>query len=166
MISPELSHSLFANCHLSPLFAVVITHNLFKVTEKPLCVILSQQKQELELARTMLGMGSLTLSSPTTMVAQTTLTSSKRHIVSNRTHSLPMSLVSPTNQNFTLLSSFKKQKPFITAVASVQSDNVSSSDAPATQVSFSLIYVLCLLFFFLLNFLFQMILQYNIYLLL
>lgn len=82
----------------------------------------------------MLGMGTLTLSSPTTMVAQTTLTSSKRHILSNRTHSLPMSLVSPTNQNF------KKHKPFITAVASVQSDNVSSSDAPATKSEFTKYY--------------------------
>jgi len=80
----------------------------------------------------MLGMGTLTLSSPTTMVAQTTLTSSKKLILSNRTPSLPMSLVSPTNHNF------KKQKPFITAVSSVKSDNVSSSDAPATKVSFSL----------------------------
>lgn len=82
----------------------------------------------------MLGMGTLTLSSPTTMVAQTTLTSSKKLILSNRTHSLPMSLLSPTNQNF------KKHKPFITAVSSVQSDNVGSSDAPATKSEFTKYY--------------------------
>lgn len=82
----------------------------------------------------MLGMGTLTLSSPTTMVAQTTLTSSKKLILSNRTHSLPMSLVSPTNQNF------KKHKPFITSVSSVQSDNVTSSDAPATKSEFTKYY--------------------------
>jgi hypothetical protein len=97
-------------------------------------------------------MGTLTLSSSTTMVAHTTsntLLGTKRHILSNKTHSLPMNLVSPTNQNFTLISSFKKQTPFTTAVASVQSDNVSSSDAPATKVSFTLMScVLCLFIFF------------------
>ncbi|CAI8597085.1 unnamed protein product [Vicia faba] len=89
----------------------------------------------------MLSMGSLTLSSSTAMLAQSTLTSSNRnHILSYKTHSLPMSLVSSTNQNFTLLSSFKKQTPFTTAVASLQSDNVSSSDAPATKKEFNKYY--------------------------
>ncbi|KAI5408249.1 uncharacterized protein LOC127084347 [Lathyrus oleraceus] len=90
----------------------------------------------------MLGMGTLTLSSSTAMLAQSTLISSNRnHILSNKTHSLPISSVSSTNQNFTLLSSFKKQTPFTTtAVASLQSDNVSSSDAPATKNEFTKYY--------------------------
>ncbi|PNX98438.1 hypothetical protein L195_g021686 [Trifolium pratense] len=91
----------------------------------------------------MLSMGTLTLNSSTTMVAHTTsntLLGTKRHILSNKTHSLPMSLVSATNQNFTLISPFKKQTPFITAVASVQSDNVSSSDAPPTKNEFNKYY--------------------------
>ncbi|KAJ1422977.1 Ycf54-like superfamily [Sesbania bispinosa] len=96
----------------------------------------------------MLGMATLTLGSSAAMVAQSqaqhattlactnALPGSKRHSLSNRTHSLPMGLVSPTNQNCTLLSSFKKPTPvppFTTAVASVDSDNVSSSDDPATK---------------------------------
>lgn len=104
------------------------------------------------LITTMLGMATLTtLGSSTAMavVAQsqaqphaTTLTSaaialpgSKRLSLSNRTHSLPMGLVSNTNQNCTFVSSFKK--PFTSAVASVDSDNISSSDDPATKVSFT-----------------------------
>ncbi|KAG4974962.1 hypothetical protein AAZX31_11G209400 [Glycine max] len=91
----------------------------------------------------MLGVATLTLGSSTTMVAQnhaqqhaTTLASAngnRRHSVSNRTHSLPMSLVSPTNQSFTFLSSFKEPthaRPFTTAVASVDSDQLDSSDPP------------------------------------
>ncbi|RDX75682.1 putative protein ycf54 [Mucuna pruriens] len=89
----------------------------------------------------MLGVATLTLGSSTTMVAQnhaqqhaTTLASNRRHIVSNRTHSLPMSLVSPTHQNCSFpLSSFKEPthaRPFTTAVASVDSDQLNSSDPP------------------------------------
>ncbi|XP_022642388.1 uncharacterized protein LOC106775053 isoform X3 [Vigna radiata var. radiata] len=92
----------------------------------------------------MLGMATLTLGSSTAMVAQnhaqqhhaTTLASvngHRRHSVSNRTHSSAMSLVSPTNKSFTFLSSFKESassRPFTTAVASVDSDQLNSSDPP------------------------------------
>jgi len=98
---------------------------------------------------TMLGMATLTLGSSTTMVAQnhaqqhhaTTLASSnghRRYSVSNRTHSSPMSLVSPTNKSFTFLSSFKESapaRPFTTAVASVDSDQLNSSDPPTKVYS-------------------------------
>ncbi|WVY93349.1 hypothetical protein V8G54_032437 [Vigna mungo] len=99
----------------------------------------------------MLGMATLTLGSSTAMVAQnhaqqhhaTTLAAAnghRRHSVSNRTHSSPMSLVSPTNKSFTFLSSFKESassRPFTTAVASVDSDQLNSSDPP-TKVCSSL----------------------------
>ncbi|KAL9320178.1 hypothetical protein ACSQ67_012017 [Phaseolus vulgaris] len=88
----------------------------------------------------MLGMATLTLGSSTTMVAQqqhaATLASAnghRRHSVSSRSHSFPMSLVSPTHQSFTFLSSFKEPahaRPFTTAVASVDSDQLNSSDPP------------------------------------
>ncbi|TKY47292.1 Ycf54 protein [Spatholobus suberectus] len=91
----------------------------------------------------MLGVATLTLGSSTTMVAQnqaqqhaTTLTSAnghKRQSVSNRTHSMPMGLVSHTNQNCSFLSSFKEPthaRPFTAAVASVDSDQLNSSDPP------------------------------------
>nr|AFK38390.1 unknown [Lotus japonicus] len=96
----------------------------------------------------MLGVATLTLGPSTAMAAQSqaqhpttlasvnALTGVKRHSLSYRTHSLPMNLVSPTNQNVTLFSSFKEPTPaaapFTTAVAAVDSDNLSSSD-PATK---------------------------------
>ncbi|XP_027335600.1 uncharacterized protein LOC113849706 [Abrus precatorius] len=91
----------------------------------------------------MLGMATLTLGSSTTVVAQshaqqhaTTLVSasgSRRHSVSNRNCSLPVNLVLPTNQNCNFFSSFKEPthaRPFSTAVASVDSDQLNSSDPP------------------------------------
>lgn len=98
----------------------------------------------------MLGVATLTLGSSSTVVAQnhaqqhttTTLasaTGNRRHTVPNRTHSLPMSLVSPTNQNCTFLSSFSgpttHARPFTTAVASVDSDQLNSSDPPTKDES-------------------------------
>jgi len=121
----------------------------------------------------MLGMATLTLGSSTTMVAQnhsqqhlaTTLASAnghRRHSVSNRTHSFSLSLVSPTHQSFTFLSSVKEPphaRPFTTAVASVDSDQLNSSDPPAKVCSSlphqpHIEFVLNFVFFFL-PFLFQ-----------
>ena len=117
----------------------------------------------------MLGMATLTLGSSTTMVAQqqhaATLASAnghRRHSVSSRSHSFPMSLVSPTHQSFTFLSSFKEPahaRPFTTAVASVDSDQLNSSDPP-TKVCSSLplqphiefVLILAFLTFFFFNF--------------
>ncbi|KAK7305576.1 hypothetical protein VNO77_43482 [Canavalia gladiata] len=85
----------------------------------------------------MLGVATLTLGSSTTMIAQShhpQQYGSRRQSLSNRTHSLPMSLVSPTNQNCTFLSSLKGStthtRPFTTAVASVDSDQLNASDPP------------------------------------
>ncbi|XP_061344892.1 uncharacterized protein LOC133290795 [Gastrolobium bilobum] len=84
----------------------------------------------------MLGVATLTLGSSTAMVAQhaTTLTlgkelalpGSRRHILSYKTHS-------STNQNWNSLFSFREPtlaSPFTTAVASLDSDKLSSSDPP------------------------------------
>ena len=107
----------------------------------------------------MLSLATLTLGSSTAMVvakiqAQHATTPAftsgkllgitRRQSLSNRTtHSLPMMglVTSSTNQNCSLCLSFSKEsrrpaRPFTTAVASVDSDQLSSSDPP-TKVFFS-----------------------------
>ncbi|KAL2333106.1 hypothetical protein Fmac_014319 [Flemingia macrophylla] len=93
----------------------------------------------------MLGVATLTLGSSAAMVAQslaqqhatTTLasaTGNSGYSVPNRSHSLPMSLVSLKNRNCAFLSTFNgpttHTRPFTTAVASVDSDQLNSSDPP------------------------------------